>query len=198
MGSTGQGKVQIVGFQPAGKGQSPDPVRPALNPLGERSAEGSGGGVSPSSPTTGNDPMMVERPGGGGSPSNPTTGGSVLPQSEYAEVSVEEAIISRALRSPIRPSKEERDAPEVSHLPFRSWCSACVRARATAHGHFVQQHDEEQVSTVSMDYMFLGSAPRGQLQGVAATELPVLVVCDRFTKAVAAHPVEHKRYESPR
>ena len=49
------------------------------------------------------------------------------------------------------------DDHEVSHLPFRSWCSFCVRGRGQSMGHFRIDKGDEQVPTVSIDYGFLGT-----------------------------------------
>ena len=42
----------------------------------------------------------------------------------------EEAEAQRALRDPGTPSKQEREEHELSHLPFRPWCAACIKGRA--------------------------------------------------------------------
>ena len=41
-----------------------------------------------------------------------------------------EAEKQRALRYPGAPSQDERDAHDLTHIPFRPWCNACVRGRA--------------------------------------------------------------------
>jgi len=179
MGSTTT-EERDIGFPQAGSGRRSEPVSPVLNPFS------TGGGQS--SGTTGNSPGGEQKGNSPGGEQNSDANGDA----HGAETGVGESTTSKSQRAPIRPSKAERDAHEVSHLPFRAWCSACVRARAKAHVHFHQHHEEEQVSTVSMDYMFLGSDPKGQNPAIAAKELPVLVVYDRFTKMICAHPVEHK------
>ena len=42
----------------------------------------------------------------------------------------EEAERPRALRDPRQPSRAEREEHDLSHIPFRPWCDACVRGRA--------------------------------------------------------------------
>ena len=42
---------------------------------------------------------------------------------------VQEAEELKHVPSPIFPFKAEVESYIVSHLPFRSWCSACVRAQ---------------------------------------------------------------------
>ena len=47
----------------------------------------------------------------------------------------EEAIDSRVLCKPCRPSAAEVDNHNTTHIPFRSWCEICVRGRAQDAGH---------------------------------------------------------------
>ena len=42
----------------------------------------------------------------------------------------EEGREPKVMRAPKAVPKEERDAHEATHLPFRSWCRHCVRGRA--------------------------------------------------------------------
>ena len=42
----------------------------------------------------------------------------------------EEAERSRGLRDPGKPSKSEIEEHELTHIPFRPWCRACVLGRA--------------------------------------------------------------------
>ena len=42
------------------------------------------------------------------------------------EDKTQEAEELKSVPDPVLPSKEEVEAHNVSHLPFRSWCSACV------------------------------------------------------------------------
>ena len=46
-----------------------------------------------------------------------------------AEDEVQEAKELKHVSAPVLPSKEEVEAHSVSHLLFRSWCSASVRGR---------------------------------------------------------------------
>ena len=58
--------------------------------------------------------------------------------------------------SSAQPSKAERDAHEVNHLPYRSCCRQCVRGEGKSDAH--KQRDAEKkhsVPTVSMDYCFM-------------------------------------------
>lgn len=59
--------------------------------------------------------------------------------------------------SPKKPSPEEVAAHELTHLPFRSWCSHCVRGRGRVADHR-KQDGERGVDELHVDYCFMGSA----------------------------------------
>ena len=48
---------------------------------------------------------------------------------EENEEKTEETTLPKIRRKPNEPTKSEREAHEVCHLPFRSWCRHCVKAR---------------------------------------------------------------------
>ena len=53
-----------------------------------------------------------------------------------------------------KPSRKEVDDHNVTHLPFRSWCSTCVAARAKNFSH-PDRVQEEGSKEVHFDYCFL-------------------------------------------
>ena len=53
-----------------------------------------------------------------------------------------------------QPSKEEVEEHELTHMPYRSWCAHCIRGKAEAGPHRAEEHDDEEVPLVSMDYTF--------------------------------------------
>lgn len=61
------------------------------------------------------------------------------------------------LRDPRKPSAEEVALHEMTHLPFRSWCSHCVRGRGRAADHRAVK-EERGVGEIHVDYGFVGSA----------------------------------------
>eukprot|EP00435_Cladocopium_sp_Y103_P027107 s1055_g6.t1 len=109
------------------------------------------------------------------------------------EVDEEESHSAGIQRTPILPTQSEIDEHNVTHFPFRAWCPFCIRGRGLSSGHFSRRSEaeEQQVPTISVDYMFLGD------ESTRDTDLPVLVVRDRRTKAVWAHPVPAKGVENP-
>ena len=109
---------------------------------------------------------------------------------EVGPMSVEEDVVQEAeelkhgsLPAPVLPS---------THLPFRSWCSACVRGRGLSLGHRkvdMKTKEAEQIPTVCMDY--------GQPQDRAHNTLPVLIVQDRRSKGFWSHPLPAKSVTHP-
>lgn len=68
-----------------------------------------------------------------------------------------EAVIPVLARDSGMPSKEEREAHNVTHLPFRPWCEYCVRGRGRDryHRRFAGDADAQDLPTMSIDYGFL-------------------------------------------
>ena len=70
----------------------------------------------------------------------------------------ETGVVLKPKRSPNLPTEEERRAHEVSHVPYRSWCPACVAGRGRSDRHAVATEAEEHTKpVVSMDYCYLCS-----------------------------------------
>ena len=69
---------------------------------------------------------------------------------------LEEARIPRIRRDPLQPTTEERIHHEVIHLPFRSWCPDCVKARADSNAHYKDKGKKERLlNGFHADYWFL-------------------------------------------
>lgn len=80
-------------------------------------------------------------------------------------------LVKRA--DPREPTRQEREEHEMTHLPFRNWCSHCVRGRGTEEA--CRRIDREQgMAEVHMDFVFMGE------DGSLAT-LAVLVAKERST-----------------
>jgi hypothetical protein len=105
-----------------------------------------------------------------------------------ADAGAGEGTGSSAMTAPIQPTKKIIEDHEVSHLPFRNWCAACVRGGGKS-VHHRSLDKQETVLTFSIDYGFFGSPGETPLKTVAGEDLPVLVGYDRKAKAVFAHPV---------
>ena len=114
---------------------------------------------------------------------------STLPEDEEDMQAEEEGRIAKGLRAPRTVSKEEREEHEKTHIPFRSWCRACVRGRKRkmAHQRKSEAEKEEErangVPRVSMDYHFMSKEDED------AKRNPLLTMVnektgDKFTRAV--------------
>ena len=94
------------------------------------------------------------------------------------EASAEEAAVVPVLPAPEQPTTQMVEAHRASgHLPFRSWCSSCVRGRGRSLAHRKQQKDQEVIPTISVDFGFFGSEENPNKDN------PVLVIKDRKSRA---------------
>ena len=94
-------------------------VRPFLFPLGEASASTDEANRADQAP---GDSAQADR---------------------VAENESEENADVICIRPPVRPTAQMIEEHEVCHIPFRAWCSSCVRARGASCGHpEVQKQDE--------------------------------------------------------
>ena len=101
----------------------------------------------------------------------------------------EEGREPKVIRAPKSISREERDAHEATHMPFRSWCRHCVRARARNMQHAKGKDDEEiksKVPRISMDYFFMSEEDR------RASSNPLFVMIDEESKERYARAVGKK------
>ena len=62
----------------------------------------------------------------------------------------------RTARNPAEPTPEERRRHWLTHLPPRSWCTVCQKARGKEEPHSRKTKDEDGLPQVSMDYAEIG------------------------------------------
>ena len=105
----------------------------------------------------------------------------------------EEAERPKYVKYDPRPSKEEVEEHNLTHLPYRNWCPHCVRGKAPT-GRHVKRAEEEnrenRVPVISMDYCYMGEG-----NGQSSEEdrgNPILVTYCRKTKAVSARVLIQK------
>ena len=100
----------------------------------------------------------------------------------------EEGRLPRMLRAPHRVTKEEREAHEITHTPYRAWCRHCVRARGRNSPHTCRSEEMKRqgVPKISLDYFFMSSRDE------AANENPILVMVDENTGEKYARAVGQK------
>ena len=71
---------------------------------------------------------------------------------------VEDARVPKPAPSPTAPTRAEREAHEATHMPYRSWCMACVQGRALTPPHrrlCAGEEEERRLSEVHIDFAFL-------------------------------------------
>ena len=108
-------------------------------------------------------------------------------EDEAISVEEEEGIEVRVGKTEKAPTKEEVAMHMVNHIPFRSWCSHCVKGKAHGNQHKrrkgVELEDREPI--VSVDYMFMhDNQGEGEEKG-----MPIMVVKDRKTWIIRARVV---------
>ena len=62
----------------------------------------------------------------------------------------------RKLGDARKPSTEEVEEHELTHIPYRNWCSVCVRCRGKDLDHRKAVDEERGVSEYAFDYCFPG------------------------------------------
>ena len=66
----------------------------------------------------------------------------------------EEAQPVNTLPTPDMPTQSERDEHDLSHYPYRSWCTDCVEGRGIEMGHRLgDDHSSRGVAIVGFDYV---------------------------------------------
>ena len=120
----------------------------------------------------------------------------------------EEGEGARTINPGFKPSVEEVNNHNLTHIPFRSWCPFCVAGKAKDNPHFRVDQEDSDMNILDMDYMFLsGKEPSAEVgvDQVSDEEeeeeeeaegkeksMPVLVSYDRRHKYVFARVVPRK------
>ena len=95
--------------------------------------------------------------------------------------------VPNKLTSPIKPSAEDVERHNATHLPYRDWCPICVKARGREDAHRRKQknkEDESGLPTLSLDYQTLNE--------VEVNDVKVIVGKNEVTGEVLAHNVLEK------
>ena len=56
----------------------------------------------------------------------------------------------KAAKAPGEPTEQEREEHELTHIPFRAWCGACVGGKAQNDPHHKKQDEEREAAKVPM------------------------------------------------
>ena len=114
----------------------------------------------------------------------------------------EEHEIVKTQPAPYLPTQSEIDDHEIDHIPYRSWCKACVEGRGREDGHFAVEYKSRSVPTVGFDYLFVSKRGVFSKKDWKAEDderfMKVLVVKDFNSKAVFAHAVQRKGVDDNR
>ena len=87
---------------------------------------------------------------------------------------------AKAAKDPGGPSAAGVAKHAVSHWPYRSWCSHCVKGRGRSRLHKAAADTERTTPVLSADYCFVGGER-------AENESPVLMMIDSETSRMFAH-----------
>ena len=103
------------------------------------------------------------------------------------EIEESEAREPCILRDPGAPTESEVEHHNVTHLPFRAWCPACVEGKARDRPHKRQEDEnEKRLPEVVFDYGFMGTE--------GEDTIAIQVARDRRTRMVFAHVVPKKGF----
>ena len=123
------------------------------------------------------------------------------PEHETEHDAEEESQQPRGFRDPGMPTAAQVAEHNLSHIPARPWCAACVRGKGKdKHSlRLAGAYSENQVPRVRLDYCFLtenvetAQAEHGQEEATrAGASLTVLVMQESQCRSVWAYAVEHK------
>ena len=116
-------------------------------------------------------------------------GGDEFREIEFEEEPIEndEARQPKILRDPGAPTEAEVERHNVTHMPYRSWCPACVEGKARDKHHSLnEEQDQKGVPEIVFDYGFLGSE--------GEETIAIQVARDRRTRMLFAHVVPKKGF----
>ena len=100
-----------------------------------------------------------------------------------------------------KPSEEEVDHHNVTHIPYISWCKHCIMGKGRTRDHKRLNNRKRGMPTVSLDYGFMSSARNEDDEDLEAAtkeeqgqegEMPILVGHDSQTGNRFAHIVPRR------
>ena len=100
-----------------------------------------------------------------------------------------------AIKVPKMPSREVQDHHNLTHIPFESWCEACLATRSKEDGHKLKDHKEKVVLSFDFAYTFTNEnyeevlGEHAQPENFPNQNGTMLVATISDTKAVLALPV---------
>ena len=94
------------------------------------------------------------------------------------------------MHDPALPSKAEVEEHALTHLPYRNWCSHCVRAKGKAADHRRQLDRPRDIRELHMDYCFMGTGAISDAINPKVTA--ILAVKEKDTKMILGTVVPKK------
>ena len=94
----------------------------------------------------------------------------------------------RSLPAPHDPSEQERELHNLTHLPFRRWCSTCVQGKGK---HSIHPKLKDRKPVIQVDYAFLSTKEE---PGVHATILTAIDVRTQLSMAIVIPSKKASRY----
>ena len=76
----------------------------------------------------------------------------IILEEEHQEDLSQQAQVPHCLKVPSTPSAAERELHELTHLPFRSWCEVCQRAKGLQGQH--KHQSQKKSSVIQLDHSF--------------------------------------------
>ena len=100
----------------------------------------------------------------------------------------------RNMGQPRKPGRTEVEEHEVAHIPFRSWCLICLRARARRLVHSAKGGGDRKVPCIAFDYAMIGKSDSPVRPLLVAKELTTKAVRSWWTQAkgIANKAVENR------
>ena len=85
------------------------------------------------------------------------------------------------LKTPVMPSKEDVQSHFATHLPYRSWCRICIKAKLKEDGHFRVKVEKKQegLPIISLDYQDMNEDSKAKQK--------VIIGKDELTGATFGH-----------
>ena len=101
----------------------------------------------------------------------------------------------KLLRNPVKPSAEDIEKHNVTHLPYRSWCEVCAKAVGREDPHYRKSASERErgggLPRISLDYQELLSVPKKNPKP-EDNVVKIIVAKDEESGAVLAYRVTTK------
>ena len=103
-----------------------------------------------------------------------------------------EAVLRRALPSPIMPTVSEIREHKTTHLPYRSWCDECVEAFAREWPHLTSDGScARTIPVIHMDYAYLTEKGLFRRSELSDEELKRAITCIVASCSSSKSPFMH-------